>query len=490
VDALNDINWAENAIGLYFCIGILLIYITLGIISCRLDRKQKQKSLVELRNQTNIQAIHTDRTERINSLDILYSQKKAPKVYYDTLFEMKHSASNERSDYYSQSISEAPIIASESQISREWWKKFKEKHEILSFIFHIDISKTRFSKLTLIVVNFLGSMFFIGMFYDSNESSEESAEFTTFEDSILELSWRDFWIILASTSIMMIFNIILEKLFEVKPVKETDSPSNIVKITKRNRITHWVGYGISHIMIGYFVWSIVLYSIQFNLKASNLWIIVTSLSFLWDILIGQTYKIAIKVYLVIIIMRWINIRRQKKSKQDFSNSESIVMSSASNQNLFTTNKDSEYANYSFSADQIEMKTNESILVTSYSNTIRKRRNERNHQSVSRHDKVAVYVGEESYMESYDVEPSHDKQDVKVYIGDSEVKYNDIDRNFLRIIEVGEECEREVNVDNILIQVSEHSDLGDLEEKEAEKLSRQTENGEAQTMNRQDKRDIL
>lgn len=153
------------------------------------------------------------------------------------------------------------------------------------------------------------------MFYDSDGKTKDAEEEKTFMETMKEYSWNDFWIMIYSTVIMAVAMIILAKIFTITPITVDSDPDLQKKIMKKNKIRMIVGYIIAFLLLGYFVWSIILFSIQFNIKASNMWVFSTSLSFVWETIVGQTYKLAIKTFIIVVILTLKAKRDQKKLEQ-------------------------------------------------------------------------------------------------------------------------------------------------------------------------------
>jgi hypothetical protein len=160
--------------------------------------------------------------------------------------------------------------------------------------------------------------------------------------------------------------------------------------------------------------------------------------------------------------------------QNKTNTESIDITDESKVRILKSNKESDYADYSFSDSNTEMKAEISTFRTFYSKITKNRRLERKHHSTLLADEIEVYIGDDSLEKSYDldrdfirnidpskyikeplicirddsfeeihasdrqfiqdIDPCKNTKEAIVYIGDNSFERSyDLDRDFIKVI---------------------------------------------------------
>jgi len=93
---------------------------------------------------------------------------------------------------------------------------------------------TRSEKLTIMLVIIMLKLFAIGLFYDKDRDPEveETEADRTFEESLEDFGWQDFWIMIYSILIVIPVPIILKKFFDRKKLEQKMSIKDMHKAKK------------------------------------------------------------------------------------------------------------------------------------------------------------------------------------------------------------------------------------------------------------------
>ncbi|CAG9321664.1 unnamed protein product [Blepharisma stoltei] len=330
VDAFNDIDWATNAIGLYFCITVLFIYAVLSAIACNMDRLERKKKenapeldpnnshdlrknddpRVRMKRKSTIIKFDLDESEigtRDEKLETARSEesptwiKESQEMSIDTTLKTKNSF-----DMSIIKLDTADVINVKDikhQVKEE--KPLKRYTRALIFIaknhdfvtiFTNKENFTHFSRLTSYMITLLGNMYFIGLFYQSKPKGSDYS-IGDFSSAFNNYSFQDFWILVYSSSIMLLVGILLNYLSKSTPLPSTDD--TLYKSIKKNNLFKLIAfYLISFGLLFYFCWSIILFSIQFELNVTYLWICNTSVSYGTNLFVVSFAKVAFKAFLI------------------------------------------------------------------------------------------------------------------------------------------------------------------------------------------------
>ncbi|CAG9321665.1 unnamed protein product [Blepharisma stoltei] len=357
VNAFSDFDWSTNAIGLYFCLAVLFIYAVLSVFACKMDwaeKKSKEKSLAfdqgkpddfVMKNDMMMQAKRRDRSTIIkfdaddqeNSPglkdDKIETARSEESAIYNTEMVVVSVGSAEKtkdsSDMSIVRLDSTEIInvedfknqVKEEQPIRKIFRVliFVAKNHDLITIFVSEEKQTHFSRLTAYMINILGNMYFIGLFYQSEPSDSESGySIDSFQKVVNSYSFQDFWIMVYSSGIMLVIGILMSYASIITPVPPFDD-TLYQRIKKKNCIKLCAFYFLSFGVLFYFCWSIILFSIQFELSVTYLWICNTSVSYGSNLFVISFIKIAFKgfvIWLLPIIVMSIGISNRKVEKKD------------------------------------------------------------------------------------------------------------------------------------------------------------------------------
>ncbi|CAG9326220.1 unnamed protein product [Blepharisma stoltei] len=305
VNAFSSIDWDTNAIGLYFCAALLIFYIVLTMLACKLDKKEAEEELDIIKGAAAAEDISkkpdelTERSEDMTyRTDDSIAHNFRHKIGYDpTIHSTEQNTSQEMSRADSiASIQVENIDVKPTKKRMSFFEFVGKNHDFIS-IFLPDSQFSHSVRVTAYTVSLLGNMFFIGLFYQDGEQKDDDSDSMNFSEAINNYSFRDFWVMVYSTGIMIPIAIIL-RILAKRNIKEYKDPKKQNKIKKREKWKKFGFFMLSWSLMGYFCWSIILFSIQFQLSLTYKWICNTSVSYGSDIFVMPFVKMPIKVFFV------------------------------------------------------------------------------------------------------------------------------------------------------------------------------------------------
>ncbi|CAG9333797.1 unnamed protein product [Blepharisma stoltei] len=207
----------------------------------------------------------------------------------------------------------------------KWLGIISEKHELFNILFTKVPQHPSLCRITLYFLVLIGQMFFIGMFYETTSTSTEtvitnstnstSSDYSS-EGFSIDYSWHDFWIMVWSSLLMIIVTSTLSKLFTEQEITDQMTGLQYIKIKRQNKIKRWIGLFLAWGIMFYFLWSIALYSIQFDEDISRVWVLNTGIGYTVNILFTSVIKIAITAYITMKLLDLIEKYKKKKTKEN------------------------------------------------------------------------------------------------------------------------------------------------------------------------------
>ena len=176
-----------------------------------------------------------------------------------------------------------------------------------------DKERPRIIRITLEFIHTIGNMYFIGLFYKGT-----TAEGSNFSDVIAGYTIQDFVIIIYS-NLIMIFIVTLCKLISKTKAIDNQQPTTVVlALIKKNNTKKLAGLLIGWTSLGYFIWSIVLFALQFPEQLSYKWVFNSCNTIFMKYFIWSLAKIASKVFVIVPLNN-----RFKKRKPQVSYSQIV-----------------------------------------------------------------------------------------------------------------------------------------------------------------------
>ena len=375
VYALTTIN-ATNAIGAYFCFVMLVLYVISGIFLEVKDRRYLKNFLLQKNSLSQTQmtkdakfgsssfsnesekVIYSNPNNSIEDKEIKGLQSKSynneseknenrafiesqenklsteneinqasienqeenkyfePKTAYNESLNIKNQVDaikeNKDSDGFSSDrITNNPKTNSQENPEMNSTKyEMIKLHPILSIFYIHDPAKPRIIRITLEFFHTIGNMYFIGLFYRGDK-----AEATNASDIIAGYSIQDFVIIIYSNLIMISFTAISNLVSKTKEIDIKEPTDVLLAVIKKNNRKKIFGLVLLWTALGYFIWSIVLFALQFPTALSYKWIFNTINSMLLKYFVWSVLKILAKVF---VINRLANTFKKRKSGIKYS----------------------------------------------------------------------------------------------------------------------------------------------------------------------------
>ena len=299
---------ATNALGFYICAGLLVLYVFVGIYAGKKDADDMKDVLSSI-DKENIKYAIPDPE------DIQHS------VMDDAVIE---SIVVEAQAFEPKQVSE-PITVK----AKEKLKSAIINHKFLKIFFLFDPKAFRLSICTLIFTVLIGKMYFIGLFYEGEESTT-----TTFKDAIKSYTFRDFLVMVYSTLIMFIIELIASYLSRNELINCKWSKDENIRMIRRNRIRRILLIVFCWLLIIYFVWSIAMFCMNLDIGVSKKWIINTITGFAGEIVLMPSIEYFFKKYFLLLLglvlqlrvcFYWIfnKFRKRKDKVQPSCNDETI-----------------------------------------------------------------------------------------------------------------------------------------------------------------------
>ncbi|OMJ71350.1 hypothetical protein SteCoe_30454 [Stentor coeruleus] len=259
---LKSIN-GKNALGLYICLGFFALYVVLALY---IRRKMKKKFQVidESNSARSFQKAHLS---HINSIIKEEENLNSPPVPFAT--EVFNETNRKSTKVEGIPGSMDSLQNEEPRLERR--KTFKEmfilSHELFRLIYNPIPYETRFISLTLLYCKFILQMFFIGVFYQRNYSSNSANSSNTFEKFIKSYTWRDLWIIIYSGIVCFVIIECLTYLLRLSKNADTED----FKTKRKNVLRRFLGCVITVGLLMFCNWSIIMFSIRFSGATRGFW---------------------------------------------------------------------------------------------------------------------------------------------------------------------------------------------------------------------------
>jgi len=149
----------------------------------------------------------------------------------------------------------------------------KQKHDIISIFYLYSSTQPRTVRSTILFFALLSEMFFIGVFYETDADQSTSVDF---ESAFKSYGWTDFWVMVYSWLGMLFLRWTLSAFFNSE-----------VKWKLR------IGVVVAWIIMTYYCFSILLFSVNLSLGVGYLWLISTTLGYLVEFFLTSFVKIGV-----------------------------------------------------------------------------------------------------------------------------------------------------------------------------------------------------
>ncbi|CAG9330196.1 unnamed protein product [Blepharisma stoltei] len=282
IGAFSGINW-DNAIGLYFCIGVLLFHSILSMMALKMDGLGNENKINA--NENSSLPSSGDFTARSDdSIIISYVRSKSQNFENNTVV----AIDDPQGEFKNENAKK------EQKLSK--FQYVLHNHPFIRiFLTHENYS--HFSLVTIYSTLFLGNMFFIGLFYQNSDSDKKWT--FNLKKLIENYDFRDFWAGVYAACFTFGLGIILNFFAKMKKIPPGNNEDPKVKKAKKiNKIKIIIFYILSYGLLIFFCWSIILFSIQFDLAPSCKWVYNTILNSAADIFFITFVKIAARVILI------------------------------------------------------------------------------------------------------------------------------------------------------------------------------------------------
>lgn len=286
IEALAELDLTTNALGLYIAIALLSLYIALGGVCIWVDRSESRK-LDELYNNPKKCMADTIAHNKV-LYDIFASEPRLPEssrlpptpneaerpsastLLYLSHYGINHSSAAQEASDFSQlkPASDTEVLFHEDRVvrtGRTCWELIVSNHSLLGLFFWVNTSFPRFARLTVFFCALFGKLFVTGFFYDSSDAKVKE-EPIGLEGVLARYSWYDFFIAIMSALILFPGLIGISMLLRKTRLADYMSPSEKVRICRRNKVRNCIGYGLAWCWMAVCAIEITLFSIQFNVR--------------------------------------------------------------------------------------------------------------------------------------------------------------------------------------------------------------------------------
>jgi hypothetical protein len=312
----------KNAAGIYVCSALWILYIAIGTYALILDRRSQNQALIDHQRKT----IHetTSSTLQTSGLFLRQLQAKAAKgagrPQGDTI-QVEMSSAEADVSVTSRTVTETQVGAVEIKEKSELKKPKKrpnlkemilDEHMIIGILMKYNDSFPRFNRLTMFVVMIMGELFLSGLFYQNGQGGTEfSTDVSTkaLVDAAKNYSWRDFWIAVYSSVLIIPVGFMLAYLLSRKKIEDLAVSFSLKeRFMKVQRVKKYVGYGVSWVLMGFFSYAIVMFSLAFDVIArqwsiADLWMLTFGIATLQDLVIWTNVKLLMKILILYILYK-------------------------------------------------------------------------------------------------------------------------------------------------------------------------------------------
>ena len=294
ISALSNIN-AKSAIGFYFVAVVLAAYALVGTVAWNKDSKDIE-SLVKAADEKNAKGISGDLI--VQDLDCVELSHQSL-VNEAQIVEIEDE--NQRINRIARKQSEEI-----KQNSKHGLKVILEEHRLLSVLFHNDPSTFRFTRCSLLFLLFVGKMYFIGLFY---ESENKNNKIKGVEDAFLSYTLRDFLVMIYSIAIVLGLDLFLQFVTRIKPIDLERPREIILRDIRHNKIRRFVALIFCWGIMGYYCWSIAMFALNLEYTVSLRWILNTGLGICSDLTISPLFKLFFKGFILAKIVLHLRLKK-------------------------------------------------------------------------------------------------------------------------------------------------------------------------------------
>ena len=334
VSGLSTIN-DTTAIGIYYCGGIIAIFLTIAVIAIVQDSKdinillwkKTNLSLTQLTNSNKNwnSSIESEKNVRessegneiikhpvnVNLVVVNFEDnEKDLEVFEET---KRNSEENKKNSELVEAYKDSENSNKENDFSSQSIEKKSlnsamiDEHPILNIFLVQMLDAPRLIRTTLQFLDVVGKMYFIGLFYDWSQA-EASGIVELFESYAVE----DLLILVYSSLIMFGIVFMCQWLSKLKKIDIVEHIDVILRTIKRNNRKKGIALVIGWAGIGYFVWNIILFSLSFHTSVSYKWIFNTSLILIIKLFFTSFFVSFFKLFLIFPVVNAIKNKRKKK----------------------------------------------------------------------------------------------------------------------------------------------------------------------------------
>lgn len=332
-EALSSIT-ASTAEGFYFVACALFIYVIFAIITFRKDKKDLERTLDKINNPMKYDS--TEHTKRVRKSSVKMVAVTVPKP-----LNLEKSKGNDEEGKDILSSPEIPgkqILLKENGVEQDnsldeidyYLKKDEipetirgfywvlQRHKLFGLFIFYDPVHSRIIRCTLFFVIILGRMFFIGLFYEKNNDEKN----TEFLDRLNSYSFRDLTVMIYSSLIMILIEVIVLFVLTEKNIQFEDGKEIAMRVIKRNKYMRISSLIFCWIALAYFCWSIGMFALNFPQGVSHIWILNTIISLFIDLLFTSFIKIAILAFFILRVLEAWKKYKEKKKKETHESMDS------------------------------------------------------------------------------------------------------------------------------------------------------------------------
>ena len=209
-------------------------------------------------------------------------------------------------------------VKSFKELFLQSFKRVFERHKFFTIYHKYDPNSARFARISLICINLVGKMYFIGLFYVGATSKDSSVN-----EVIKGYSYRDFLVAFWSNLIILVIDLIFYKLMKRRPLDPGHPREIFYRNLKFNIKKQAVVMIVYSGLLVYFSWGIIMFAKNLETYISYKWIVNTTASIFFTLFINPFVKVIIVDILIMNILLF--AKRKMNTRQ--TNSGKVVPSS-------------------------------------------------------------------------------------------------------------------------------------------------------------------
>ena len=313
----------KNAAGIYVCVALWLTYLATGVYALILDRRNRDQASLTLHKE------QIERNEPVTALQTsgLFIRQLQLKSANASEISQNYASQTEMStpeiEAYGSSRTVTEVNVGESEVKTQGnekkivrnkpnvWEMILDEHMIVGILLKYNETFPRFNRLTIFVCMIMGELFLSGLFYDNDQGTGFTADFDSkkFSEAAKNYSWRDFWIAVYSSLLMIPIGLLLIVFLSRRKIEDIATSLNLKERTlKLQRIKKYLGYVVAWSLMLFFSYGIVVFSLAFDVSAmqwsvADLWMLTFGVATLQDLLLWTNVKLIMKVIILYILYK-------------------------------------------------------------------------------------------------------------------------------------------------------------------------------------------